>query len=126
MDSTLTVDGLDEGRPVQGELADGMVGRLEHESRVLSTHARGGKAVPHRVTLPQRQVAWVRASDLISSGTGRIAGRGMDFEAELARRLRHPTEVTRRAIQNRRSSLPPLSAFGLRQPSPTSESLSRR
>jgi hypothetical protein len=61
---------------------------------------------------PEHQVAWVRVSDLINSGAGRMAGRGIDLEAELARRLRHPVEVTRRAVANRSSSLPPLDAFG--------------
>ncbi|WP_194396241.1 hypothetical protein [Microbacterium atlanticum] len=57
-------------------------------------------------------VTWVRMSDLISSGSGRIAGRGIDLEADLARRLRHPVDATRQAIRNRRASLAPLDAFG--------------
>ncbi len=61
---------------------------------------------------PEHGVTWVRVSDLISSGTGRIAGRGIDFEAELARRLRHPVDATRQAIRDRRSALPPLDVFG--------------
>ncbi|MFB7893682.1 hypothetical protein ACFC1I_15900 [Microbacterium sp. NPDC056044] len=70
-------------------------------------------------------VAWVRLSDLISSGTGRIAGRGIDFEAELARRLRHPAEVARQAIHNRSSSLPPLDAFGRSRSRVARDSLGR-
>lgn len=85
----------------------------------------GGRTVPTNIP-PEHRVAWVRMSELISSGTGRMAGRGIDFEAELARRLRHPVEVTRRAIRDRSSLLPPLSAFGLRQPSAGRESISRR
>ena len=60
---------------------------------------------------PEHGVTWVRVSDLISSGTGRLAGRGIDFEAELARRLRHPVDATRQAIRGR-SALRPLDAFG--------------
>lgn len=71
----------------------------------------------------EHRVAWVRLSDLISSGTGRIAGRGIDFEAELARRLHHPVEVTRQAIRNRSSALPPLTAFGRSRSRVTSETL---
>jgi hypothetical protein len=63
----------------------------------------------------RHNVAWVRLSDLISSGSGRIAGRGIDFEAELARRLRRSPDVTRRAIRDRSAALPPLDAFGRSQ-----------
>jgi hypothetical protein len=59
-------------------------------------------------------VTWVRASDLLSSSTGRVAGRGIDFEAELARRMRRTPATTRRAIRDRASKLPPLSEFGQR------------
>src|SRR3712207_39234 len=46
-------------------------------------------------------IVWVRASDLLSSGTGRIAGRGLSLEAELARRARQTPAATRRAIRER-------------------------
>lgn len=72
------------------------------------------------------RVAWVRISDLINSGTGRLAGRGIDFEAELARRLREPAAVTRRAVRDRSASLPPLSAFGVRQPLSDRRAMSRQ
>ncbi|KQW05567.1 hypothetical protein ASC66_11295 [Leifsonia sp. Root4] len=55
---------------------------------------------------------WIRASDLLNTGTGRIAGRGLDFEAELARRMRRAPATTRRAIRERTAQLPPLSEFG--------------
>jgi hypothetical protein len=57
-------------------------------------------------------IVWVRASDLLSTGTGRIAGRGIDFEAELTRRMRRTPATTRRAIRERADRLPPLSEFG--------------
>ena len=57
-------------------------------------------------------IVWVRASDLLSTGTGRIAGRGIDFEAELARRMRRTPATTRRAMSERADRLPPLSEFG--------------
>lgn len=63
-------------------------------------------------------IVWVRASDLLSSSTGRVAGRGLDLEADLARRLRRAPASTRRAIRERAAKLPPLSEFG-RSPSPT-------
>ena len=67
---------------------------------------------------PGGDVNWVRASDLLSSSTGRIAGRGIDFEAELARRMRRTPATTRRAIRDRASKLPPLSEFGQRNDQP--------
>jgi hypothetical protein len=85
-------------------------------------------AVEHRLRAnltQQHRVTWIRVSDLISSGTGSIAGRGIDFEAELARRLRHPAETTRRAIRNRSSSLPSLDAFGRSRSRISRETLGR-
>jgi hypothetical protein len=77
---------------------------------------------------PGGDVTWVRASDLLSSGTGRMAGRGIDFEAELARRMRRTPATTRRAIRDRASKLPPLSEFGQRndQPQVSRPELGRR
>ena len=57
-------------------------------------------------------IIWVRASDLLNGGTGRVAGRGLDLEAELAQRMRRTAATTRRAIRERSDRLPPLSAFG--------------
>lgn len=80
--------------------------------------ARGGKPDARTsVTMPENSasrpgIIWVRASDLLSTGTGRIAGRGIDFESELARRMRRAPATTRRAIRARADQLPPLSEFG--------------
>ncbi|MEU1970788.1 hypothetical protein ABZ477_03960 [Microbacterium sp. NPDC019599] len=74
---------------------------------------------------PAHRVTWVRMSDLLSAGTGRIAGRGIDIEAELSRRLHHPIEVTRQAIRNRSAALPPLNAFGRRRSRTTRDTLGR-
>jgi hypothetical protein len=60
----------------------------------------------------RRGIIWVRASDLLSTGTRRIAGRGIDFETELTRRMRRTPATTRRAIRERADRLPPLSEFG--------------
>lgn len=57
-------------------------------------------------------VVWVRASELLNTGSARIAGRGIDFEAELARRMRRSPSATRRAARERADRLPPLSEFG--------------
>jgi hypothetical protein len=58
-------------------------------------------------------IVWVRASDLLSTGTGRIVGRGIDLEADLSRGLRRSPAVARRAIRERAADrLPPLTEFG--------------
>lgn len=64
------------------------------------------------------RIVWVRASDLLNTGTGRIAGRGIDFESELARRMRSTPAATRRAKRERADRLPPLSEFGRSSESP--------
>ncbi len=80
---------------------------------------------------PGRGVEWVRPSDLMTHAGGRLAGAGISFEAELARRLRRApvtaVTVSRRTIRARQAGreragrdtareradrLPPLSAFG--------------
>jgi hypothetical protein len=67
---------------------------------------------PHRETADRPGIIWVRASDLLNTTTGRLAGRGLDFEAELARRLRRAPATARHAIRERADRLPPLSEFG--------------
>lgn len=57
------------------------------------------------------RIVWVRASDLLSTGTGRIAGRGLDLEADLSRRLRRRLATARRAVRERVDRLPPLAEF---------------
>ncbi|MDC7802336.1 hypothetical protein PP359_00215 [Sphingomonas sp. BLCC-B65] len=68
-------------------------------------------------------VEWVRPSELLVSRSARIAGRGIDFQAELARRTRslpvHAAGATRRGVQrlgvgagDRARRLPPVAAFG--------------
>lgn len=63
-----------------------------------------------------RSVAWVRMSDVLSTSTAQLAGRGISFEAELHRRIRRlPAQtvaVSRTAISNRSHRLPPITAFG--------------
>ena len=80
---------------------------------------------------PGRGVTWVRPSDLMTQAGGRIAGAGISFEAELARRARRApvsaVVASRRAIRTRQaerenlhrgagrdraSRLPELSEFG--------------
>ncbi|WP_448232450.1 hypothetical protein [Microbacterium lacticum] len=68
-------------------------------------------------------VEWVRPSDLLAARLGRVAGQGIDFQAELARRARrvpgHAYRGTRtvarsgvRVVSERARRLPPVTAFG--------------
>lgn len=47
-----------------------------------------------------RGIAWVRPTDLIASSTARIAGRGVNFQAELAHRARRAPGQAYRATRN--------------------------
>ncbi|MEE1622609.1 MULTISPECIES: hypothetical protein [Micrococcales] len=68
-------------------------------------------------------VVWVRPSDLLASRMGRVAGQGIDFQAELARRTRRaPGQTYRgtrtiarsgvRVVSERARKLLPVTAFG--------------
>ena len=59
-----------------------------------------------------RGVAWVRPSDLIARGSASLAGRGIDFEAELARKARAPMVAGAMHLGERAKQLAPLQAFG--------------
>jgi len=92
---------------------------LDGEASPHTALTHGGIADPRRprVAMPERRgtrpgLEWVRASDLLSIGGGRVAGRGIDFETELARRLRRAPSAVRRTMRERADRLPPLSEFG--------------
>jgi hypothetical protein len=66
-----------------------------------------------------RGVEWVRPSDLLVSRSARLAGRGIDFQAELSRRARRlpgqtyrATRTGMRTMSERARRLPPATAFG--------------
>ncbi|PRY63306.1 hypothetical protein BCF74_102139 [Knoellia remsis] len=59
-----------------------------------------------------RGVEWVRPTDLIARHAATLSGRGIDFEAELARRARAPFANRMHDLADRARRLPPLSAFG--------------
>lgn len=66
-----------------------------------------------------RGVEWVRPTDLIVRHGATLSGRGIDFEAELARRARAPIANRMHDLTDRARRLPPLSAFGRSATSPT-------
>lgn len=61
-----------------------------------------------------RGVEWVRPTDLMARHSANVAGRGLDFQAELARRSRTPLRVGMQAARDRARRLPPITAFGRR------------
>ena len=67
-----------------------------------------------------RGVEWVRPTDLIARHSAHAAGRGLDFQAELARRTRTPLGAGVRRLGDRARRLPPISAFG-RSSTPASQ-----
>lgn len=75
-------------------------------SRDTSAHDAGRRA---------RGVEWVRPTDLLTRNGAALAGRGIDFEVELARRTRTTTATGLRGLGDRARRLPPLSAFGRSQ-----------
>lgn len=67
-----------------------------------------------------RGVEWVRPTDLIARHSAHAAGRGLDFQAELARRTRTPIGAGVRRLGDRARRLPPITAFG-RSTTPASQ-----
>lgn len=59
-----------------------------------------------------RGVDWVRPTDLMARSGSRVAGAGIDFQADVARRSRHAAATSARAVAARARRLPPVSAFG--------------
>ncbi|MDJ0378482.1 hypothetical protein [Cryobacterium sp. PH31-L1] len=86
---------------------------LEEKSR-LATRARGGTSSlpPAARTSSHPAVTWIRAADLLNLGAGRIAGRGIDFQANSVRQIRRAPVTAVRAIRARAARLAPLSEFG--------------
>ena len=71
-----------------------------------------------------RGVEWVRPTDLMARHSANVAGRGLDFQAELARRTRTPLRIGMQAVRDRARRLPPISAFG-RSTAPQAQQVSR-
>ncbi|EIC06913.1 hypothetical protein [Sediminivirga luteola] len=84
---------------------------------------RADKATAADAARRLRGVEWVRPTDLLARQSAAVAGRGIDFEVELARRARQFTgQMTRsggrgagevgKAISERARRLPDVSEFG--------------
>ncbi|AZH79049.1 hypothetical protein CSX12_11595 [Microbacterium sp. Y-01] len=97
----------------------------EGDASVLARH-RDPSLTQDAMEVAKKQrpgVEWVRPTDLMVSRSARIAGRGIDFHAELARRSRRvPGQAYRatrtgartgvRFVSERARKLPPVTAFG--------------
>jgi len=68
----------------------------------------------HATVVRGRGVEWVRPTDLMARHSANVAGRGLDFQAELARRTRTPLRIGMQAARDRARRLPPITAFGRR------------
>lgn len=99
--------------------ADGEVSQLARHGDPSVTNAKADTEAGRR----RSGVEWVRPTDLLAARTGRVAGQGIDFHAELARRTRRaPGQAYRgvrtvarsgaRAVSERARRLPPVTAFG--------------
>ena len=87
-----------------------------HTSRRVDPAVDPALSREHRVG---SGVEWVRPSDLLVSRSARLAGRGIDFQAELSRRARRlpgqtyrATRTGMRTMSERARRLPPATAFG--------------
>lgn len=65
-------------------------------------------------TTRARGVDWVRPTDLMARHSAAVAGRGIDFQAQLSRRTRTGIATATRSLSVRARRLPPLSVFGRR------------
>ena len=83
---------------------------LQERSR-LSARTRGGSLTTGTVS-SRPAVAWIRAADLLNLGAGRVAGRGIDLQANVVRQVRRAPVTASRAIRARAARLAPLSEFG--------------
>ena len=85
----------------------------------IAPRDRAGMMAAADAARRMRGVEWVRPTDLLARQSATMAGRGIDFEVELARRTRQMTRASGRglgkaaqAISERAQRLPDVSEFG--------------
>ena len=81
-------------------------------ARIAGLRGNSRERLAHDAGLRARGVEWVRPTDLLARQGAALAGRGIDFEVELARRTRTATNTGVRGFGDRARRWPPLSAFG--------------
>lgn len=91
-----------EAVPVEApETGRDVAGSVEAERSAFAVHRDPSLAPSGAQSRVGRGITWVRPSDLIASSTARLAGRGIDFQAELAHHVRSIPGETYRATRNR-------------------------
>lgn len=83
--------------------------QIAQTSRAGKNNARRASTSTGRYA---RGVEWVRPTDLLARHGAALAGRGIDFEIELARRSRAPIRAGTWLLGERARRLPPVSEFG--------------
>lgn len=89
----------------------------------VARRASSAKSTSSQEARRTRGVDWVRPTDLMARQSATLAGRGIDFEGELARRTRrlsghvarasgHGIATAGRAVSERARRLPDVSEFG--------------
>ncbi|GAB3535983.1 hypothetical protein GCM10027403_15130 [Arthrobacter tecti] len=81
-------------------------------ARIAGLRGNSRERLAQDAGLRARGVEWVRPTDLLARHGAALAGRGIDFEVELARRTRTATNTGVRGFGDRARRLPPLSVFG--------------
>lgn len=118
--------GADERAPEPDSAATvaGTVEKTEAPDAVRAARVsrRGPGSPPLAQGARARGVEWVRPTDLIARHGAALAGRGIDFEIELARRARTPVTAGARLLGERAHRLPPVSAFGRSPAAPVAAS----
>jgi hypothetical protein len=107
----------------------------DHEAPTVKTATPEVGVVPDAVKQSSRQTAkdrlaaargrgieWVRASDLITRGTSRVAGVGIRFHQTGGVQTRRGLASGVSAVSRRARGLPPVSAFGRRSTTPMGSS----
>lgn len=104
------------GSGVAGGGLESDTDRIGHEKTITRRRPSPGAHGTRGKLPPGRGVQWVRASDLISHGTGKLAGRGIDFQKAMSRRVRGfgvaATAGAARGVSQVARRLPPVHAFG--------------
>jgi hypothetical protein len=77
-----------------------------------SARSRRRRVVVNPASYRGRGVEWVRPTDLMARSGSRVAGAGINFQAELHRRTHDAATTSIRGVAERARRLLPASAFG--------------
>ena len=120
---TTTTRGRRDEEPAETRASRVEAGEVSALARHRDPSLAKDSTAKDAATRARAGVEWVRPTDLMASRSARIVGRGIDFQAELARRARRvPGQAYRatrdgarsgaRFVSERARKLPPVTAFG--------------